>query len=110
MAEMVTAEPRAVDPVDAAHSFQIAWDKWFGMVHDPTGLRSERNVLRYVPIGDVLIRVGPDTPDGALHAALCAADICGVRATVSDAKMETEVELLDPPARRIFRCGRTTTA
>ncbi|HZX53281.1 MAG TPA: aldehyde dehydrogenase family protein, partial [Ilumatobacteraceae bacterium] len=94
VAEMMTAEPQPLDPVDAVHSFQIAWDKWFAVVHDPTGLRSERNILRYVPIGDVLIRVGADTPEGALHAALCAADICRVRATVSDADTETEDELL----------------
>src|SRR4051794_6020099 len=95
VAEMVTAQPRAVDPVDAVHSFQIAWDKWFAVVHDPTGLRSERNILRYVPIGNVLIRVGPDTPEGAAHAALCAADICRVRAISSDADTESEEQLLD---------------
>jgi len=92
---MVTAQPRAVDPVDAVHSFQIAWDKWFAVVHDPTGLRSERNILRYVPIGNVLIRVGPDTPEGAAHAALCAADICRVRAISSDADPATGRKLVD---------------
>jgi hypothetical protein len=50
--------------------------------------------LRYVPIGDVLIRVGPDTPDGALDAALRASEICGVPVTVSDSETESDAELL----------------
>ena len=45
--------------------------------HDPTGLASERNELRYRPLDGVLVRVGPDTPDGALAAARDAAELCG---------------------------------
>jgi len=46
-------------------------------------------------IGDVLIRVGHDTPEGALDAALSAAEICGTRVRVSDAASESDTDLLD---------------
>jgi len=51
-------------------------------------------VLRYVPIGKVLIRVGHDTPEGALEAALSGAAICGVGVVVSDAETESDSVLL----------------
>ena len=38
--------------------------------HDPTGLASERNDLRYRPLDGVLVRVGPDTPAGCARALL----------------------------------------
>jgi len=95
VAEMMTAPPQPIDPDAAAVSFKASWQQWFGITHDPTGLRSEHNVLRYVPIGDVLIRVGHDTPEGALDAALCVAEICGTRVTVSDAEKEQDSALLN---------------
>jgi len=95
VAEMMTAPPQPVDAGAAAVSYKAAWEQWFGITHDPTGLRSEHNVLRYVPIGDVLIRVGHDTPEGALDAALSAAEICGTRVRVSDAASESDTDLLD---------------
>jgi len=94
VAEMLTTRPQTIDAVASASSFKDAWDQWFAIEHDPTGLRSESNVLRYVPVGDVLIRVGSDTPEGALDAALCAAEICGVPVTVSDSDTESDAELL----------------
>ena len=51
----------------------------------PTGLRSEANVLRHLPVAGVVVRVAADTPSGAEEAALAAARQCGVAATVSDA-------------------------
>ena len=65
-----------------------------GSSHDPTGLRSEHNILRYVPIGRVLIRVGRDTPRGCPGRRPRAAALCGVSVTVSDSEKESDDELL----------------
>ncbi len=75
----------AVDPVAAERSYAAAWADEFAVEHDPSGLRSEGNILRYCPLDHVLVRVGDDTPAGALDATRAAAARCGVRLTVSDA-------------------------
>ncbi len=93
VAEMVTSTPSAIDGAIADQSYQTAWADWFANGHDPTGLQSESNVLRYRPLDGVLIRVGADTPDGALAAACRAAEICGTRVVVSDATTETDAAL-----------------
>ena len=95
VAEMVTAHPAAVDIDAAERSQRNAWAQWFSSSHDPTGLASERNDLRYRPLGGVLVRVGPDTPAGALIAAQHAADLCGTRVIVSDVATESEDVLVD---------------
>lgn len=68
----------------ARSSYQRAWATTFAIDHDPSALRSESNVLRYHPLRHVAVRVGDDTPAGALDAARAAAEVCGVRLTVLD--------------------------
>jgi RHH-type proline utilization regulon transcriptional repressor/proline dehydrogenase/delta 1-pyrroline-5-carboxylate dehydrogenase len=95
VAEMVTAQPTVIDCDSADRSYRAAWAQWFSCGHDPTGLTSERNELRYRALDAVLIRVGAETPDGALAAARKAAEICGTRVTISDAASESEEALIE---------------
>ena len=78
----------------AKASFALWWEDFFSVLHDPSGLVSERNVLRYRPLGPVVLRVGPDTPVGAIDVATAAAHRCGVVLTVSDAAQESEEALM----------------
>ncbi|MDA8062182.1 MAG: bifunctional proline dehydrogenase/L-glutamate gamma-semialdehyde dehydrogenase [Actinomycetota bacterium] len=50
---------------------------------DPSGLRAESNVLRYRPLGRVLLRTGPSVPERDLELALGAAGALDVEVTVS---------------------------
>ena len=90
---MLRPEPRSIDVDRAVDSYRRAWEQRFAIDHDATGLRSESNVLRYVPVAGVAVRVGTDTPDGAGDAALAAARQCGVTATVSDGAVESDQQL-----------------
>jgi RHH-type proline utilization regulon transcriptional repressor/proline dehydrogenase/delta 1-pyrroline-5-carboxylate dehydrogenase len=84
------------DPIDVAaaiDSYRAAWEARFATGHDATGLRSESNVLRHLPVAGIVLRVGDDTPAGAADAALAAARQCGVAVTVSEAGAETEERL-----------------
>ena len=94
VAEQVTASTSNIDCDVAERSYRRAWSEWFGGRHDPTGLVSEHNDLRYRPLVGVLARVGSDTPEGALQSARRAAGICGTRLIVSDASVETDDVLL----------------
>jgi RHH-type proline utilization regulon transcriptional repressor/proline dehydrogenase/delta 1-pyrroline-5-carboxylate dehydrogenase len=94
VAEQVTSAPLAVDPNASEHSYRHAWSEWFSRSHDPTGLVSEHNDLRYRPLDGVLVRVGSDTPEGALQAARRAGEICGTPVIVSDAANESESALM----------------
>ena len=95
VAEMLAGPAVGIDLAAAEHSYRAAWSEWFSVDHDPTGLLSERNVLRYCRLDGVLLRVGADTPPGALAAAQRAAQICGTRVVVSDAVDESDSALLD---------------
>jgi RHH-type proline utilization regulon transcriptional repressor/proline dehydrogenase/delta 1-pyrroline-5-carboxylate dehydrogenase len=95
VAEMVTANPTIIDTEVAEQSYRNSWTRWFGATHDPTGLASEHNDLRYRPLGGVLVRVGPDTPAGALIAARRAAELCGTRVVISDAASEPDDALVN---------------
>ena len=90
---MLRPEPRSIDVDRAVDSYRRAWEQRFAIDHDATGLRSESNVLRYVPVAGVAVRVGTDTPGGAGDAALAAARQCGVTATVSDGAVESDQQL-----------------
>jgi RHH-type proline utilization regulon transcriptional repressor/proline dehydrogenase/delta 1-pyrroline-5-carboxylate dehydrogenase len=92
---LVTGTPSVIDCAAAERSYRLAWAEWFGRSHDPTGLVSERNELRYRHLDSVLIRVGADTPDGVLPAARRAAEICGTRVIVSDESSEPDVALVE---------------
>ena len=89
------ARPRAadVDVAEAGPSYDQAWTEYFASGHDRTGLRSESNVLRHVPVRHVVVRAGTDTPRGAVDAARRAAAMTGVRITVSEAGSESADEL-----------------
>jgi RHH-type proline utilization regulon transcriptional repressor/proline dehydrogenase/delta 1-pyrroline-5-carboxylate dehydrogenase len=95
VAEMVTADPTNVNPEEARRSYRAAWATWFAQSHDPSGLSSERNELRYRHLDAVVVRVGADTPAGAVSAARTAADICGVRMVISDSASESEDALIE---------------
>ena len=85
--------PVAVDVAAATDSYRAAWTEQFATGHDATGLRSEANVLRHLPVAGVVVRIGDDTPDGGGEAATTAARQCGVVAVVSDARTESEPDL-----------------
>jgi RHH-type proline utilization regulon transcriptional repressor/proline dehydrogenase/delta 1-pyrroline-5-carboxylate dehydrogenase len=85
----------------AAESFATWWSEWFRRDHDPTLMRSERNVLRYRPLDSVLLRVDGDVPSDAIAVAVEAASRCGVRLEMSDAADESEQEMLE----RVLRAG-----
>jgi RHH-type transcriptional regulator, proline utilization regulon repressor / proline dehydrogenase / delta 1-pyrroline-5-carboxylate dehydrogenase len=82
-----------VDVTVATASYRAAWDQQFAVGQDPTGLRSELNVLRHLPVIGVVVRGGAETPAGAIEAALAAAQQCAVAATVSDAAEESDEQL-----------------
>ncbi len=94
VAELVTASPIDIDVEAAERSYRQAWAQWFSRSHDPTGLVSERNELRYRHLDAVLIRVGEGTPEQALHAVRTASATCGTRLVVSDAANESEDALI----------------
>ncbi|MEA3185186.1 MAG: RHH-type transcriptional regulator, proline utilization regulon repressor / proline dehydrogenase, partial [Ilumatobacteraceae bacterium] len=94
VAEQVTATPSTIDRDAAEHSYRRAWSECFGHSHDPTGLLSEHNELRYCHLDSVLVRSGPDTPDGALWAATRAAALCDTPVLFSDSATESEPALL----------------
>jgi RHH-type proline utilization regulon transcriptional repressor/proline dehydrogenase/delta 1-pyrroline-5-carboxylate dehydrogenase len=97
---------RVADPIDvdaATGSYRAAWEAHFATGHDATGLRSESNILRYLPVAGVVLRVGDDTPAGAAEAAAVAAHLCGVPVTVSATGGEPEAQL----AARLDSLGAT---
>ncbi len=95
VAELATGAPSLIDLDIAERSYREAWTQWFSHRHDPTGLRSERNELRYRHLDGVVIRVGADTPDGVVPAATLAAEISGTRLVISDAALEPEAVLIE---------------
>jgi len=90
---MLRPPSAAIDGDAAVASYEAAWTEYFASGHDRTGLRSESNVLRHLPLPHVVVRVGADTPDGALAAARRAASIAGVTVTVSDQAEESDGQL-----------------
>jgi RHH-type proline utilization regulon transcriptional repressor/proline dehydrogenase/delta 1-pyrroline-5-carboxylate dehydrogenase len=77
-------------PAEAARSFDLWWTNWFGIDHDPSSLHSERNVLRYRPVGGVVLRIDGSTPTTSVAMARAAAARCRVVLTVSNATTESE--------------------
>ena len=99
-----------------------AWREEFSVAHDPTGFAAERNILRYVPRGKVMVRCGDDTSVVALERVTHAAEVCGVELLVSAgepidtaiAKLERStrsvkpisyVICLEPPATELLKWG-----
>src|SRR5690606_18456747 len=67
------------------------WTREFAVEHDPTGLRSEANVLRYRPVRHLTVRVGADARGRDVTRVLAAAERAGVPVTVSTAATEDDV-------------------
>ena len=63
---------------DGPREFATAWAERFRAAHDPTGLRSERNVLRYRPLGRVGLVVGADADPTEIATARLGARTAGV--------------------------------
>ncbi len=61
LAERVLGEDEAAQVAEAAANAQLAVDTHFDLLNDPSNLRPERNVLRYLP-ADATIRVEAGTP------------------------------------------------
>ncbi len=83
----------AIEPTSVATataSFDHWWTTSFSLDHDPSGLLSERNVLRHRPLQGVVLRVDGSVPDAVVDIARSAAARCGVRLTISDASTESE--------------------
>lgn len=60
-----------------------AWEAEYGVAHDVSGLRCERNVLRYRPVHGVLVRARRGTPLVDLVRVLCAAIRAGAGVDLS---------------------------
>jgi RHH-type proline utilization regulon transcriptional repressor/proline dehydrogenase/delta 1-pyrroline-5-carboxylate dehydrogenase len=80
-------------------AYERAWREHFSQVHEPIRLLGERNVLRYRPCRQILIRGEAATAAGrlALEQALLAARVCGTPVTVSLAAGAPPTFSLIPP-------------
>ena len=94
VAAFATPHSTPIDVEAVRASYVSAWHEVFAVDHDPSGLRSEGNILRYVPLRHVAVLVGDGTPAGALDAARIAARVCGVRLTVVDRDLPAGVDRL----------------
>ena len=88
-----TWKPRALDPARARASFAHSWDTRFGIAVDVTGLRSERNILRYRPLDAVVIRLDDTVGDGQRQVLQAAASITGTRVIWSHVSTESDDDL-----------------
>ena len=76
-----TAPPGAAD--GATESYRRWWAERYGVSLDRSGLRSERNELRYRPVRGVVARIAPSTPDDHVRSLRSAAAVAGVPVEVS---------------------------
>ena len=72
--------------------YQRAWDEYFALEHDPTGLACESNALRYLPLDRVIVRIDNDNVPEA-HLLCAAADTAGVPIEFSTPDTETDHQL-----------------
>ncbi len=79
--------------VDAAVAdYANEWNNYFTQEHDPTGLKSEANILRYFPIDKVFVRCSdPTAPEIDLLRA--ASRVTGVPLEISVGSDESEAAL-----------------
>ena len=85
-----------------ANSDQRAWEAEFGLARDVSKLVVERNVLRYRPSDEVLVRLPESGTTGQLMRVLAAAARAGARIRISSARelpphLAAVVQLDDPP-------------
>jgi RHH-type proline utilization regulon transcriptional repressor/proline dehydrogenase/delta 1-pyrroline-5-carboxylate dehydrogenase len=100
----------SLDVDRARESMRRAWATRFSVEHDPTGLRCERNILRYRPVDGVAVVVGPSTSDAERALVTQAARISGVRLTwldVADTRVPRveRMRLLAPPTEELLRAA-----
>jgi RHH-type proline utilization regulon transcriptional repressor/proline dehydrogenase/delta 1-pyrroline-5-carboxylate dehydrogenase len=91
---MRVATEAPVDDPQICPAFERMWREVFAIEHDPSGLQSEANFLRYRPLGQVIIRVDRDD-DPQLACALLAARVAGVGVSVSCVRDESDEALAD---------------
>jgi RHH-type proline utilization regulon transcriptional repressor/proline dehydrogenase/delta 1-pyrroline-5-carboxylate dehydrogenase len=72
-----------LDVARAARSFDLWWDREFGVHHDPAALSCEANVLRYRPLPSVVLRVGPEIASSVIEVGVGAATVVGTPVEVS---------------------------
>lgn len=89
--QFARVSPTGGDVSRATASYQRAWQRYFQVEHDPSGLAAESNVFRYRPLDRVV--VWHDGDDDALELLELAASITGVRVELLDAS-SVEPEML----------------
>jgi RHH-type proline utilization regulon transcriptional repressor/proline dehydrogenase/delta 1-pyrroline-5-carboxylate dehydrogenase len=75
--------PDDVRIVAAALSYEHSHREEFGVEHDHFRLVGQDNVRRYLPVGDVRVRVHADDSAFDVFARACAAHVAGCRVVVS---------------------------
>lgn len=80
---------RLGDSGPADVDYREAWDQYFSLEHDPSGLRSESNILRYRPCRGVILRLKEADPVSIGRAKL-AAEVTRTRLTISLASEEND--------------------
>ena len=81
----VRGAPGSLDVAAAHASNAESWHAMFGTTRDESGLRAERNELRYRRIDGVVVRSGPTTTETELAILRDAADVTGVTMLVAPA-------------------------
>lgn len=83
---------QTLDAEEAKESYRKAWMQYYRLEHDPSGLRSERNVLRFRPLDRVIVRFDgdPTTKQIVSHAA----EPTGVSVVWSDTTTQSEEALI----------------
>ena len=84
-------EPRDLDVDRARQSFDDAWASRFGVDTDPSGLRSESNILRHHPLDGVVVRA--ERSGSAYDVAMLAAQTTRTPVIWSDPSTESDEEL-----------------
>jgi RHH-type proline utilization regulon transcriptional repressor/proline dehydrogenase/delta 1-pyrroline-5-carboxylate dehydrogenase len=75
-----------------SNDYQHQWNDYFTQEHDPTGLKAEANILRYVPIDKVFVRCSdPTAPEIDLMRE--ASRVTGVPLEISVRSDESEAAL-----------------
>ena len=67
----------------AIRSYDSNYVREFGQQHDPSKLIGQDNIFRYLPVGDIRLRVHTDAAAFDLFARAAAAQVAGSRITVS---------------------------
>jgi RHH-type proline utilization regulon transcriptional repressor/proline dehydrogenase/delta 1-pyrroline-5-carboxylate dehydrogenase len=77
----------------AQASYARVWTTDIGVPADPTGLRSEANILRHLPLPQVILRVEEGADEDDVHLCLLAARTTGTPVEVSRADHESSDRL-----------------